>query len=59
MKKGHDVHVYCQEFDEHACKGIVFHPIKDRSLGMSGRENVVGHSWDYACDQMLRIYDST
>jgi len=32
---------------------------KRRSLGMNGRKNVIEHSWENACDQMLRVYDST
>lgn len=30
LKRGHDVHVYCQEMDTDACPGAVFHPIRRR-----------------------------
>ena len=30
LKRGHDVHVYCQEMDTDACPGVVFHPIRRR-----------------------------
>jgi len=43
LKKGHEVHVYSQEFDEDACKGIVFHPIKHRI-----RKPIHLNSWDFA-----------
>ena len=38
---------------------LVMNDDKRKSLGMNGRKNVVEHSWENACDQMLRIYDST
>lgn len=43
MTKGHEVYVYCQEFDEDACPGVVCRPVKQRI-----RKPIHLNSWHFA-----------
>lgn len=43
LKKGHEVHAYCQEMEEDVCRGVIFHPIKRRI-----RKPIHLNSWDFA-----------
>lgn len=43
LKKGHEVHVYCQEFDGDACPGVVCHPVKWRI-----KKPIHLNSWHFA-----------